>query len=120
MFRRNAESRGHRPRDRGTHVVGANLSQEGWGAQALLALARQLTPEAHERGSSVRVRLLPNLITLLLGLFALAAPAAIAQTSDPGGATPADGSGYAGSRGPRWRAVLRSTNGFRARHPLGF
>src|SRR4051794_30387495 len=50
MFRRNAESRGHRPRDRGTHVVGANLSQEGWGAQALLALARQLTPEAHERG----------------------------------------------------------------------
>jgi hypothetical protein len=25
-----------------------------------------------------------------------------------------------GLRGPRWRPVLRSTNGFRARHPLGF
>jgi hypothetical protein len=25
-----------------------------------------------------------------------------------------------GLRGPRWRPVLRSTHGFRARHPLGF
>jgi hypothetical protein len=25
-----------------------------------------------------------------------------------------------GLRGPRWRPVLRSTSGFRARHPLGF
>ena len=36
--------------ERGTQVVGANLTVEPWEAQALLALARQLTPQANERG----------------------------------------------------------------------
>jgi hypothetical protein len=40
----------------------------------------------------VRVRSLPNIITMLLGLLAFAAPAA-AQTSDPGGSTPTAASG---------------------------
>ena len=37
--------------ERGTQVVGANPTVKPWEAQALLALARQLTPQADERGS---------------------------------------------------------------------
>src|ERR1700688_1820449 len=37
-------------RERGTQVVGANPTVLPWEAQALSALARQLTPQADERG----------------------------------------------------------------------
>ncbi len=37
--------------ERGNQVVGANPTVKPWEAQALLALARQLTPQANERGS---------------------------------------------------------------------
>ena len=80
-----------RPRDRGTHVVWGEPRQEGWGAQALLALARQLTPEAHERGFSVRVARSQHHHGAARAV-AFAAPAS-AQTSDPGGTTPSS-SGY--------------------------
>ena len=42
-------------RERGTQVVGANPTVGPWEAQALSALARQLTPQADERGCVLRV-----------------------------------------------------------------
>src|SRR5918995_4793240 len=71
-------------RGRGNHVVWGESRRFGREAQALSALARQLTPQADERGCSS----MPRVIALLfLGCLCLILPASAgADTSSTGGA----------------------------------
>ena len=88
--------------ERGTQIPGANSTVNPWEAQALLAPARQLTPQADER-EDLRVS---HLITSSVAALALiAAPSAFAagggaptsSGSSPSGAAGTSGSAGAGS-----------------------
>ncbi len=58
--------------ERGNQVVGANPTVNPWEAQALLALARQLTPQANERGRVLRVRAFGSALVSLAVLLTVA------------------------------------------------
>src|SRR5438876_2448167 len=78
--------------ERGTQVVGANPRHRPCDAQALSALARQLTPQADERGRSLRVRALSVILSSVAVAGAMSATPALAEltggTSATGTAAP--------------------------------